>query len=228
MSQSRTNLHVYKALIVASAVWIFVLFSFYYSLDPELHQHEENRHRKSPIAEILSARTERFFDFDDVTETTIKSRENEIRISHKHRRRNKHKKVRDDSSGKIVTPIPKEIIDELGLRNKSPGEMGRPVVLKNVSIEVKRRIELGWKRHEFNEFVSDLISLRRSLPDPRDAYCKQSDLYLRNLPSTSVIFIFHNEAWSTLLRSVHSVLDRSPSHLIEEIILVDDFSDMRK
>lgn len=29
-----------------------------------------------------------------------------------------------------------------------------------------------------------------------------------------------------LLRTVHSVLDRSPSHLIEEIVLVDDYSDM--
>lgn len=241
--KSRSKLHVYKTLIVASSLWIFVLFSFYYSLDPELHHRHHNsdspHQRKLVNFPAKSKNTDdqqqqRFFDFDDVTETTepsVMRRENEIRNSHKQRpARSKHKKKQRDklSMKKLVTPVPSEIIAELGLQNSRPGEMGFPVALKNVSTEVQRRIDLGWKRHEFNEFVSDLISVRRSLPDPRDAYCKRSDLYLSQLPSTSVIFIFHNEAWSTLLRSVHSVLDRSPSHLIEEIILVDDFSDMRK
>lgn len=58
--------------------------------------------------------------------------------------------------------------------------------------------------------------------------CKEPDRYLDNLPPTDVIICFHNEAWTVLLRTVHSVLDRSPEELIGHVILVDDFSDMGK
>ncbi|KAG5868926.1 hypothetical protein JTB14_008897 [Gonioctena quinquepunctata] len=92
--------------------------------------------------------------------------------------------------------------------------------------DIKKMVDDGWLKNAFNQYASDMISVHRSLPDPRDEWCKTPGMYLENLPSTSVIICFHNEAWSVLLRTVHSVLDRSPKHLIEEVILVDDFSDM--
>lgn len=48
--------------------------------------------------------------------------------------------------------------------------------------------------------------------------------YPEQLPRTSVIIVFHNEGWSSLLRTVHSILNRTPPQFLEEILLVDDFS----
>nr|XP_034317782.1 polypeptide N-acetylgalactosaminyltransferase 5 isoform X5 [Crassostrea gigas] len=109
----------------------------------------------------------------------------------------------------------------------APGEGGKAVVIDKdkLSPEEKKKFDDGWQKNAFNQYASDMISLHRSLPDVRDPECKDLK-YKDNLPDTSVVVCFHNEAWSVLLRTVHSIIDRSPPHLLKEIILVDDFSDM--
>ncbi|KAM4028829.1 polypeptide N-acetylgalactosaminyltransferase 15 isoform 2-T2 [Anomaloglossus baeobatrachus] len=76
---------------------------------------------------------------------------------------------------------------------------------------------------ELDEDGSQKISLHREIPEGRHSLCLKQ-IYNENLPTTSVIIAFHNEPWSTLLRTVHSVLDNSPKKILKEIILVDDLS----
>ncbi|XP_060079294.1 polypeptide N-acetylgalactosaminyltransferase 5-like [Ylistrum balloti] len=119
--------------------------------------------------------------------------------------------------------------DRVNIKNVSsgPGELGEAVHIdvKSLTPEEKKKYDKGWKNNAFNEYVSDMISLDRSLEDTRDPECKTME-YSNMLPDASVIITFHNEAWSVLLRSVHSIINRTPPTLLKEIILVDDYSDM--
>ncbi|GFT97997.1 polypeptide N-acetylgalactosaminyltransferase 11 [Nephila pilipes] len=85
----------------------------------------------------------------------------------------------------------------------------------------------GYKKHAFNLLISDRLGYRRLVPYTPHPLCK-NQIYSPNLPKASIIICFYNEAWSTLLRMVYSVLDRTPDHLLHEIILVDDCSDDEK
>ncbi|CAE7570082.1 GALNT1 [Symbiodinium natans] len=73
--------------------------------------------------------------------------------------------------------------------------------------------------------VSDSISVDRSQQDIRSKACqKLATGYPTNLPQATIVIVFHNEAFSALVRSVHSVLNTAPPHLVREVILVDDAS----
>ncbi|XP_077370128.1 polypeptide N-acetylgalactosaminyltransferase 6 [Festucalex cinctus] len=108
----------------------------------------------------------------------------------------------------------------------APGANGDAFERNDLSPEEAKEKEDGMTKHCFNQFASDRISLGRSLgDDTRPPEClAQNFLRCPPLPDTSVIIVFHNEAWSTLLRTVYSVLYTSPAILLKEIILVDDAS----
>ena len=102
------------------------------------------------------------------------------------------------------------------------GDNGKPHQLR---VEQKPDEERLKGVYGFNQLVSDEISLNRSVPDTREEECRYWD-YPTSLPTASVILVFHNEGWSTLLRTVHSVINRSPPQFLHEIVLVDDKSEL--
>ncbi|KAF4026421.1 hypothetical protein G4228_018494 [Cervus hanglu yarkandensis] len=120
----------------------------------------------------------------------------------------------------------KPVLDRPPQDSNAPGASGKAFKTTNLSAEEQKEKERGEAKHCFNAFASDRISLHRDLgPDTRPPECiEQKFKRCPPLPTTSVIIVFHNEAWSTLLRTVHSVLYSSPAILLKEIILVDDAS----
>ncbi|XP_060103998.1 polypeptide N-acetylgalactosaminyltransferase 11 [Heteronotia binoei] len=85
--------------------------------------------------------------------------------------------------------------------------------------------DVGYQKHAFNMLISNRLGYHRDVLDTRDPKCKEKS-YPPDLPHASIVICFYNEAFSALLRTVHSVLDRTPSYLLHEIILVDDNSEL--
>ncbi|XP_077617339.1 inactive polypeptide N-acetylgalactosaminyltransferase-like protein 5 isoform X2 [Crocuta crocuta] len=82
----------------------------------------------------------------------------------------------------------------------------------------------GFLKYGFNIILSKSLGSEREVPDTRDKRCFQNH-YPTNLPTASVVICFHNEEFHALLRTVFSVINLTPHHFLEEIILIDDLSD---
>ncbi|XP_017738806.1 PREDICTED: probable polypeptide N-acetylgalactosaminyltransferase 8 [Rhinopithecus bieti] len=80
-----------------------------------------------------------------------------------------------------------------------------------------------FRKFGYNAYLSNQLPLNRTIPDTRDYRCLQKT-YPSQLPSLGVILIFMNEALSIIQRAITSIINRTPSRLLKEIILVDDFS----
>lgn len=104
--------------------------------------------------------------------------------------------------------------------NASWGADGDGVHLSGAEKETAQR---EFKKAGFSVYISDRVPLNRSLGDRRHHSCR-SLKYGADLPTASVVIIFTDEIFSALMRTVYTVLLRTPLRLLKEIILVDDAS----
>lgn len=115
------------------------------------------------------------------------------------------------------------LIDNYGQNDPNKmGENGSGIIL--VGKEKEKAAALIAK-YNLNVYVSDRIPLNRMVPDARFTGCKVIP-YPQDLPTTSIIIPFYDEWPSILLRTIYSIVNRTPRKLIKEIILVDDGSQM--
>ncbi|KAL7012868.1 hypothetical protein ACKWTF_015088 [Chironomus riparius] len=122
-----------------------------------------------------------------------------------------------------ITEIARKYIKELNLTN--PGENGLPVsISSNVPQEIKALIKQSQDTYGFNQFLSSMISLNRFIPDVRPDECKIKSYRTEKFSKVSIVIPFYNDDWTLLMRTIHSIIRLTPLHLIEEILLVDDYS----
>ncbi|XP_065919997.1 polypeptide N-acetylgalactosaminyltransferase 11-like isoform X3 [Dysidea avara] len=77
------------------------------------------------------------------------------------------------------------------------------------------------KKFRYNKELSDSLPLLRDLPDNRDIRCKTQRSTSSKL-EVSVISVVHSESVSVVLRMLVSVLHRTPSQALKEVLLVMD------
>ncbi|XP_074648460.1 putative N-acetylgalactosaminyltransferase 9 [Tubulanus polymorphus] len=114
-----------------------------------------------------------------------------------------------------------KLLAERGDNLNEPGQGGKPVILFG---DEKIRGDKSFKETAVNIVASDKIPAWRTLKDLRLPLC-HNITYGPELPSATAIIIFHNEDWSLLQRTIHSIVNRSPPQYLKEVLLVDDASD---
>uniref|UniRef100_A0A0N5CHB2 Glyco_trans_2-like domain-containing protein n=1 Tax=Strongyloides papillosus TaxID=174720 RepID=A0A0N5CHB2_STREA len=107
------------------------------------------------------------------------------------------------------------------MKREGNGEQGKAYAVSHGTANDKKLQDQLYRANGYNAYISDMISVNRSVKDIRHPKCKEMK-YISKLPTVTVIFPFFNEHKSVILRSIYSILNRSPLNTVVQIILVND------
>ena len=121
-------------------------------------------------------------------------------------------KLKPKLSGKLKTGNKEDLWNDIGAAHNAQ--------------DLKIRDE-GYKLYAFNTLVSSRLSLDREIKDTRHKTCRNISYSSKSiLPTASVIICFYREDFTVLMRTIHSVVNRSPKENLKEIIVINDQSDL--
>ncbi|XP_056418656.1 polypeptide N-acetylgalactosaminyltransferase 6 [Hyla sarda] len=199
---------------------VFVIFVFI------MHKDVGNGTKDDPWLKNIVERKDQVLDMMMGAVNNIRDSMPKLQINAPVQQEEPEQKVKSCLPGYYTPAELKQFMERPPLDPNSPGADGKAFKQDKWTPEETKQKEDGFTKHCFNAYASDKISLHRSLGhDSRPPECiEQKFKRCPPLPTTSVIIVFHNEAWSTLLRTVYSVLHTSPAILLKEVIMVDDAS----
>jgi hypothetical protein len=143
------------------------------SFEAKISEEDKSQHK----VEVIEA------DFDDFKDELVKKFEEASNVGKKSFENEIGNDIEDNENLWTFQEPPNVF------KNNSVGELGIGWKLPEVlPPDIQKLHDEGWETHQFNQYLSDLISVRRKLPDYRGEYCRQIEgSYWRNLPATSVI-----------------------------------------
>jgi polypeptide N-acetylgalactosaminyltransferase len=219
----------FLGIIITSFIWALIIYFYLLRVDFNSTKYQINNNNNNIINELIANRLPQ-------RHRLISRLNNNYNNINSLKLLRKFKDNQQNSETNLINDNPiddnvktREEKNELQLKNGLQ-LMGSSSLIKLGMIntaEDKQIKDIGYKKHAFNVLISNRIGLRRQIPDTRNGLCKTSLSLtpISDLPMASVIICFYNEAFSALLRTVYSVIDRTNDKLLNEIILVDDFSD---
>ncbi|XP_028674040.1 polypeptide N-acetylgalactosaminyltransferase 15-like [Erpetoichthys calabaricus] len=206
-----------RCVVLTAPLALFVMLVTL--LDPLSTKYEENKH------EFYEHVSPRFVDLEEILQDEVQMdkdglsswssfREDQLLVVHSDGKLSTHDGKRGNYK-MLKTTVQKKVDSWVLTLGKTTSPMH--VTVNELGAESPARML------RVREVPNELLSLRRKLPDLRHTLCPVNH-DISKLPTTSIIICFHNEALSTLLRTVYSILETVPKSLLQEVILVDDLS----